>query len=147
MDISLSSHRWSPGSIPQKRQKVIVLLPREWPGQMMGEIMRFCIDDVSWILQNGRDWGCRNGEAGVCEETVEDGCDSLLMPVCGSVGGSGTSGSGMGYHGKLGYLPLLPPHLLPPLRSWLESLEHSDVFCRVVKLACGNDGLKLRWME
>ena len=30
---------------------------------------------------------------------------------------------------------------LPPLRSWLESLEHSDVFCpNVVKLACGNDG-------
>ena len=24
--------------------------------------------------------------AGVCGQTVEDGCDSLLMPVCGSVG-------------------------------------------------------------
>ena len=23
--------------------------------------------------------------AGVCGQTVEDGCDSLLMPVCGSV--------------------------------------------------------------
>ena len=23
--------------------------------------------------------------AGVCGHTVEDGCDSLLMPVCGSV--------------------------------------------------------------
>ena len=68
---------------------------------MMGEIMRFCIDDVSWILHNGRDWACRNGEAGVCEETVKDGCDSLLMPVCGSVRGRGTSGSGMGYHGNV----------------------------------------------
>ena len=28
---------------------------------------------------------CRNGEAGIYEEAVEDGCNSLLMPVCGSV--------------------------------------------------------------
>ena len=33
--------------------------------------------------------------------TVEDGSDSLLMPVCESVGGGGTSGSGMGYHGNI----------------------------------------------
>ena len=38
---------------------------------------------------------------GVCEETVEDGCDSLLMPVCGSFGGMGTSWSEMGYHGNI----------------------------------------------
>ena len=38
---------------------------------------------------------------GVCEKTVDDGCNSLLMPVCGSVGGAGTSGSGMGYHGNI----------------------------------------------
>ena len=25
--------------------------------------------------------------AGVCGQIVVDGCDSLLMPVCGSVGG------------------------------------------------------------
>ena len=37
----------------------------------------------------------------MCEETVKDGCDSLLMPVCGSVGGRGTSGTGMGYHGNV----------------------------------------------
>ena len=37
----------------------------------------------------------------MCEETVEDGCYSLLMPVCGSVGGRGTSGSRMGYHGNI----------------------------------------------
>ena len=37
---------------------------------------------------------------GVCEETVEDGGDFLLMPVSGSVGDRGTSGSGMGYHGN-----------------------------------------------
>ena len=36
-----------------------------------------------------------------CVETVEDGCDSLLMPVCGSAGGWGNSGSGMGYHGNI----------------------------------------------
>ena len=36
-----------------------------------------------------------------CVETVEDGCDSLLMPVCVSVGGWGNSGSGMGYHGNI----------------------------------------------
>ena len=23
----------------------------------------------------------------MCRQTVEDGCDSLLIPVCGSVGG------------------------------------------------------------
>ena len=34
-------------------------------------------------------------------QTVEDGCDSLPMPVCGSVGGEGTSGIGMGYHLKI----------------------------------------------
>ena len=33
--------------------------------------------------------------------TVEDGSDSLLMPVCESVGDGGTSGSGMGYHGNI----------------------------------------------
>ena len=33
-----------------------------------------------------------------CVEIVEDGCDYLLMPVCGSVGGWGNSGSGMNYH-------------------------------------------------
>ena len=27
------------------------------------------------------------GLAGVCGQTVVDGCDSLLMPVCGSVEG------------------------------------------------------------
>ena len=46
--------------------------------------------------------GCRNGGAGVCGHTVEGGCDSLLMPVCGSVGGGGNLyGSGMGYHGNI----------------------------------------------
>ena len=29
------------------------------------------------------------------------GCDSLLMPVCGSVGGRGTFGGRMGYHGNI----------------------------------------------
>ena len=38
---------------------------------------------------------------GVCEETVEDGRDSLLMPVRGSAGGRGASGSGMGYLGNV----------------------------------------------
>ena len=42
-----------------------------------------------------------NGGARVCGETVEDGCDSLLMPVYGSNRGGGTSGSGMGYHGNI----------------------------------------------
>ena len=49
--------------------------------------MRFCIDDVSWVLQSGKVWGCRKGGAAVSEDTVEYGCDSQLMPVCGSVGG------------------------------------------------------------
>ena len=35
------------------------------------------------------------------EETVEYGCYSLLMPVCGSVGGRETSGGRMGYHGNI----------------------------------------------
>ena len=35
------------------------------------------------------------------EETVKDRCDSLLMPVCGSAGGRGTFGIGMGYHGNV----------------------------------------------
>ena len=53
-------------------------------------------------MQNGRDRGCRNGGAGVCGQTVEDGCDSLQMPVCGSAGGGGNLyGSGMGYHGNI----------------------------------------------
>ena len=67
-----------------------------------GEIIRLCKGDVSWLLQSGRDWGCRNGGAGVCGQTVEDGWDSLLMSVCGSVGGCGNFyGSGMGYHGNI----------------------------------------------
>ena len=51
---------------------------------------------------------CRMGEfedvgmvGEVCKEIVEDGCDSLLMPVCGSAGGRGTSGSGIGCHGNI----------------------------------------------
>ena len=39
--------------------------------------------------------------AGLCEQTVENGCDSLLMPVCGSVGAVGGNSSGMGYHGNI----------------------------------------------
>ena len=74
---SLNSHRWNPGLTPQRCQCYFVLLPRNWSVQMMGEIIRLCIGDVSWLLQNGRDWGCGNGGAGVCEQTVEDGCDSL----------------------------------------------------------------------
>ena len=42
----------------------------------------------------------------MCGKTVEDGCDSLLMPVCGSVGAGGTSGSGMGYHGNIFLKPV-----------------------------------------
>ena len=52
-----------------------------WSVQMMGEIMWLCVGDVSWFLQNGRDWRCGNSGAGVCGQTVEDGCNSLLMPV------------------------------------------------------------------
>ena len=85
--MSLSSHFWSPGSTQQRCQSYSVLLPWNWLVQMMGEIMRLCIGDVSWLLQNGSYWGFGNGGAGVCGQTVEDVCDSLLMPVCGSGGG------------------------------------------------------------
>ena len=38
----------------------------------------------------------------MCGQTVEDGCESLLMPVCGSVGGGeNLCWSGMGYHGNI----------------------------------------------
>ena len=48
VDISLSSYRRSPISILHRRQKYdFVLLPRKWPVQMMGEIMKLCINDVS----------------------------------------------------------------------------------------------------
>ena len=53
------------------------------------------------MLQNGGICGCGNSGAGVSEETVEYGCDSLLMPVCGSVGGRRTFGGRMGYHGNI----------------------------------------------
>ena len=36
----------------------------------------------------------------MCGDTVEDGCDSLVMSVCGFAGGGGSWGSGMGYHGN-----------------------------------------------
>ena len=102
MVMSLSSHRWSPGLAPHRCQSYSVLLPRKSPVQLMAEIMRLCIGYVGWLLQNGRDWGCGNGGAGVCGQTVEDGCDSLLMPVCGSVGGGeNLCWSGMGYHGNI----------------------------------------------
>ena len=42
-----------------------------------------------------------NSGAWIYEETVEDGCDSLVMPVCGYVGGRETSWSGMGYQGNI----------------------------------------------
>ena len=37
----------------------------------------------------------------MCGEVVEDGCNSVLMPVCGSVVGRGTSSGEIGYHGNI----------------------------------------------
>ena len=41
--------------------------------------------------------------AGVRGQTVENGCNSLLMPVCVSVGGGGGAlyGRGVCYHGNI----------------------------------------------
>ena len=36
-------------------------------------ITELCVGDVSWILQNGRNWGCEKVAAGVYRQTVEDG--------------------------------------------------------------------------
>ena len=41
----------------------------------MGEIMKLCVGDVRWLLQNGRDWGCGNGGA----------CWSMWADCCGWV--------------------------------------------------------------
>ena len=51
--------------------------------------MRLCAGDVSWLLQNGGNRGCGNSGADVYRQMI--GCNSLLMPVCGSVG-SGFTG-------------------------------------------------------
>ena len=55
---------------------------------------------VSWLLQNGESRGCGNGGAGVCCRLLMMGCDSFVMPVCGSLG-SGEPGSRMGYQGNI----------------------------------------------
>ena len=64
--MSLGSLRLSPGSTSQWCQTYFVLLPQEWPVRMMGEIVRLCVGNTCWLLQNGRGWGCENGGAGVC---------------------------------------------------------------------------------
>ena len=56
----------------------------------------FCLVGTEWacvngegdhgVMWNGGDLVYGSGGAGVCGQTIEDGCNSLLMPVCGSVG-------------------------------------------------------------
>ena len=43
-ELSLLKPRFDPA---ETQKNYSVLLPWEWPVQMRGEIMRFCIDDVS----------------------------------------------------------------------------------------------------
>ena len=83
MVMTSNSHRRSPGSIPQRSQIYSPLLAWNWHVEMLGEG-----DDESVA-------SCRMGEvegAGtvemVCVGTLlRMGCDSFLMPVCGSIGG------------------------------------------------------------
>ena len=67
MVMASNSHRWSFGSI-RGEVKFILLLPSNWRVETMGEG-----DQDSWLLQNGGSWGCGNGGAGACWQTVEDG--------------------------------------------------------------------------
>ena len=65
-----NSHRGGPGSTTQRSQIYSPLLPQNWCVEH--EITRLCVADVSCLLQNEENWGCRNGVAGVCWQTVED---------------------------------------------------------------------------
>ena len=74
VDMTLCSHHWNLGQSPCRNQTYSLLLPRNWHEKTMGRgITELCVGDVSWILQNGRNWGCEKVAAGVYRQTVEDG--------------------------------------------------------------------------
>ena len=95
MVMTSNSHCWSPGSI-RREVKIILLLPWNWHVETMGERDQESADS------------CRMGEVegvGTVElvcigRLLRMGCDSFIMPMCGSVA-SGKPGSRMGYHGSI----------------------------------------------
>ena len=95
MVMTSNSHCWSPGSI-RGEVKFILLLPWNWRVETVGEGYHESADS------------CRMGEVegvGTVElvcvgRLLRMGCDSFVMPLCGSVG-SGEPGSRMGYHGNI----------------------------------------------
>ena len=90
-----NSHCSSPGSI-HREVKFILLLPWNWCVETMGDGDHQSADS------------CRMGEVegvGMVElvcvgRLLRMGCDSFVMPVCGSLG-SAEPGSRMGYHGNI----------------------------------------------
>ena len=95
MVMTSNSQHWSPGSI-LREVKFILLLLSNWRVETMGEEDHKSADS------------CRMGEVEgvgtvglVCVgRLLRMGCDSFVMPLCGSVG-SGEPGSRMGYHGNI----------------------------------------------
>ena len=74
MDMTSYSHCWNPGQTPWRSQIYSLLLPRNWREETMGRgITILRVGDVSWILQNGRNWECGNHAAGVYRQNVEGG--------------------------------------------------------------------------
>ena len=90
---------WIPGEA-----ELIVFSQQNWRVKTMGsEITRLCDGDVSWLLQNDRDWGCANSGTGMlayCWGWVVN----LLYCLCGDLleVGSLAKGSWMlGWSGQL----------------------------------------------
>ena len=95
MVVTSNSHCWNPGLV-HGEVKFILLFPWNWHVETMGEGDHKSADS------------CRMGEVEgvgtvglVCVgRLLRMGCDSFVMPLCGSVG-SGEPGSRMGYHGNI----------------------------------------------
>ena len=95
MVMTSNSQRRSPGSI-LREVKFILLLPSNWRVETMGEGDHESAD----CCRMEEVEGVGTVELVCVGRLLRMGCDSFVMPLCGSVG-SGEPGSRMGYHGNI----------------------------------------------
>ena len=119
--MTLNSHPWSTGSITRRSQIFYLLLPRNWRVDGGGGSRGFEQVTSADSCRMKEIEGVGTVELMYIGRLLRMGCDSLLMPLCGSVGGGCTGkeesnvwvvragtwwpgnlhGSRMAYHGNI----------------------------------------------
>ena len=119
--MTLNSHPWSTGSITRRSQIFYLLLPRNWRVDGGGGSRGFEQVTSADSCRMKEIEGVGTVELMYIGRLLRMGCDSLLMPLCGSVGGGFTGkeesnvwvvragtwwpgnlhGSRMAYHGNI----------------------------------------------